>query len=160
MHHKTVAFTVRIGFVFTHIRSFTNICRIDTDQGSWPSLINRNWLEASQEIQAPLLGPLLQHGGVKTSNRFSCSLPVGSGGVGDWFLVWGEGRGVSRGQAGGGAQGVYPPLWWCWVQGACAVPCFSPSSSEVAAGVFLVFLYLAIQNLPQLCMQAVIFSLW
>lgn len=51
------------------------------------------------------------------------------------------------------------------MQGACAVACFFfpqhsafvPSSSEMAVG-FLVFLYLLVHNLPQLCMHAVIFS--
>ena len=37
-------------------------------------------------------------------------------------------------------------------------PAFAPSSSEVAV-VFLVFLYLAVHNLPQLHTRAVIFSL-
>ena len=37
---------------------------------------------------------------------------------------------------------------------------FVPSSSEVVVGfcVFFIFLYLVIQNLPHLCMYAVIFS--
>ena len=64
---------------------------------------------------------------------------------------------------------VCPPLWWWCVPGACAVPCFcsqhpvfAPSSSEVAVGFFLfvclVFLYLVVQDLPQLCVHTVIFS--
>ena len=42
------------------------------------------------------------------------------------LLICGAGRGVSRGQDGGVAEVVCPPLgWWC-VQGACSKPCFSP----------------------------------
>lgn len=42
--------------------------------------------------------PAAAVGGVKTSNRFPCLLPEGHG---ELFLMWGEGQGVSRGQAGG-----------------------------------------------------------
>ena len=42
----------------------------------------------------------------------ACSLREGGGGT-SWFLIWGEGRGVSRGRAGGVAQVVCPPLRWC-----------------------------------------------
>ena len=70
----------------------------------------------------------------------------------------------------GGGGGCVPGLGW---RGACVVcshlggvecrgheqcPAFAPSSSEVAV-VFLVFLYLAVHNLPQLHTRAVIFSL-
>lgn len=61
------------------------------------------------------------------------------------------------GQAGGVAQVVCPPPWWCCVQGPCTVPCFGPNSSEVAVR-FLVFLHLVVHNLPQLHIRIVIFS--
>ena len=55
----------------------------------------------------------------------------------------------------GGLRVVTPsPPSWCWVQGSCAGPCFSPDTSEVAVG-FLVFLYL-VHSLPRL--HAVVFS--
>ena len=67
---------------------------------------------------------------------------MGLGGIASWFLVCGEGRAVSRVQAGGVAYRL-PTLWWRWMQGACPLPCFYswplvffPSSSEVAPGSF------------------------
>ena len=52
-----------------------------------------------------------------------------------------------------------PPLCGVEFRGHTQYPAFSPGSSEVAVGVFfLVFLYLLVQNLPQLHMHAVIFS--
>ena len=78
------------------------------------------------------------------------------------FLIWGEGRGVSRGRAGAVAEVVCPPLWWCCVQGGLRrtllwlpTPVFALQKQAVG---FLVSLYLVVQNLPQLRMHAVIFS--
>ena len=78
------------------------------------------WLKARQEIQARLYwGPCCSSREWKqVTSSLACKEP------GSWFLILGEGRGVSRGWGGGVAQGVCPPLWWCWVQGACTVPCF------------------------------------
>ena len=88
-------------------------------------------------------------GGARTSNRFLCS----------WFLLWGDGGGVSRGRAEGVAEVVCPPLWWCCVQGAGAVvPCFCSLLFGSGSWVLLVFLYLIVYNLPQLGMHAVIFG--
>ena len=77
--------------------------------------------------------------GAKISKRFPCLLTPWRGTI--WFLTWGEDRGGSRGQAEGMAWVVCPLLWWCYVQGPCAVPCFcsqhpafSAGSSEVAVG--------------------------
>ena len=50
------------------------------------------------------------------------------------------------------------PLGGAGCRGHAQYPAFAPSSSEVAVGVFLVFLYLFVQNLPQLHMHAIIFS--
>ena len=44
-------------------------------------------------------------------------------GVVSLFLIFGEGRGVSRGQAGVGRLGSLLSLMWCCVQAACAVHC-------------------------------------
>ena len=44
-----------------------------------------------------------------------------------------------------------PPLGWCSMQGACAVPCFC--SSKAAVGVLGLFVSL-VQNMPQLYMHA------
>ena len=63
-----------------------------TEQDSWTSHINRNGLETRREIQAKaLLGPLLQHGGVRAYNRFPSSLA--SRGGASLLLMWAEGRG-------------------------------------------------------------------
>ena len=82
------------------------------------SLINRNWSEARQKIQARLYwGPCYSRedqGQVTDSLAFSLT-----GEWASWFLIWGEGRGVSK----GGLGGLPPFRWWC-VQGACTVPCF------------------------------------
>ena len=82
------------------------------------------------------------------------------GGVGDYSLTRGEGKGVSRGWAGGVASVVCPPVWWRCVQSHVQYPVLAPGSSEVAVGFFFVSLYLFVHNLPQLCMpmQAVIFD--
>lgn len=73
------------------------------------------------------------------------------------LLICGEGRGVSRGQDGGVAEVVCPPLgWWC-VQGACSILCFSPESFFLQAlhkwqlgfsFYFLVSLYLCLELAP------------
>ena len=79
-------------------------------------------------------------------NKPQVPLPAHSLSGASLFLIWGEGRGVSRGRAGGMAQVFCPPLRWCCVQGACAVPCFcsrhrvfAPGSSKVAVGIFGLF---------------------
>ena len=60
-----------------------------TDKGSWPLSKDRNWLETRQEIQTRLY-----------CGR--CYLRGKRGGASS-FLIWAEGRGVSRGLAGGAA---------------------------------------------------------
>ena len=50
------------------------------------------------------------------------------------------------------------PLGGVERRGPAQDPAFAPGSSEVAVGFFWPFLYLVVQNLPQLCMHAVIFS--
>ena len=52
---------------------------------------------------------------------------------------------------------ICPPLGGAERRGHAQCPAFAPSSSEVAVG-FLIFLYLVVHNLPQLCMHAAIFS--
>lgn len=71
-----------------------------TDQGPWPSFVNGNWWETRQENSGKaLLEPLLQKGKAKTSNRFLAPLLPKEGR--SWFLIRGEGRGGSWGQAKG-----------------------------------------------------------
>ena len=65
-----------------------------------------------------------------------------------WFLLWGEGRDRFRGWT---RRVVCPPLRRCWVQGACAVPCFCSRLFRSGSWAFLVFLYLVVHNLPQMC---------
>ena len=118
------------------------------------SLINRNRSEARQEIQAGLYwGPCCSRGEWEqtTGPLLACSLRRGA----SLFLIWGEGRGVSRDQAGGVALVACPPLrWWC-VQGACAVPCissqppaFAPGSSKAAVGFFRLFVFCCPEFVP------------
>ena len=54
-----------------------------------------------------LLGPLPQQEGARTNSPF---LALWAGEGASVVLTWGEGRGVSRNQAGGVAQVVCPPL--------------------------------------------------
>ena len=63
------------------------------------------------------------------------------------FLIWSEGRDVSRGWARGVAYVVCPHVSWCCVQGTLALLCFwsqppifAPDSSEVVDGVFSTFI--------------------
>ena len=92
--------------------------------GLLASLINRNWLQAWQEIQARLHWyPCCSRGQwEQTADGLACTLsPRGGTSL---FLIWGEAQIVSRGQAGGVAWVFCPPLRCCCVQGACSVPCF------------------------------------
>ena len=70
-----------------------------------------------------------------------------------WFLIWGEGRGVPRGQPEGWLRWFAHPLGGAVFRGQAQYPAFAPGSTEVPGG-FLVFLYL-VYNLPQLHMYAV-----
>ena len=70
----------------------------DTDQGSLPSPIIGNWLEARQEIQAGLHGGPAAAEEARTETASFVHWPEGEV---RWFLLWGEVRGVSRGVAGG-----------------------------------------------------------
>ena len=140
-------------------------------QGSWSSQINRNWLEARKEIQVRLYwGSFTACCRKELKQTSSLAHSWGWGQVvgRSAFLIWDEGRSVSRGQARGkGGFGGLPILLWCWVQRACMVPCFpfqhpvfASGSSEMAVGFFFFFssLYLLVQNLPQLHIHTVIFS--
>ena len=63
-----------------------------------------------------------------------------------WLLMWDEGRGSSRGQAGGGLR---------WP----ARPCGGVQGRGTCSTLFLLLtpLYLLVGNLLQLCMRAVVF---
>ena len=66
------------------------------------------------------------------------------------FLIWSEGRGGSRGHAGGGFFGWFAhPLDGAVCRVYVQYPGFAPGSSAMAV-VFLVFLYLVVHNLCQL----------
>ena len=71
--------------------------------------------------------------------------------------MWGEGRGGSRGLAGGVVRWSAHPLGGAVCRAHAQYFAFARGSSEVAVG-FLVFLYLVVPNLSQLPMHAVIFS--
>ena len=90
------------------------ICNIDISQGFWPSPTDRNWLEITQEIQARLhLGSCWSRGEQEQGTHYlACWLPKG---VGNFFFIWGEGKGVSTCQSTRVAWVVCPPL--------CGVEC-------------------------------------
>ena len=97
---------------------------------------------------------MLQHEGVKTSNRFPCSLPAGAGHADSLYDV--RVRMGACVRAEGWLMGSAHPLGGavCRVHAQC--PAFAPSSSRMA-GWFLIFLYL-FHNLPQYNVHAVVFS--
>ena len=78
-------------------------------------------------------------GRVRTNNTFPCSLPGGYRREASWFLIWGEGRGVSRGRAGEVALVFCPPLSGVECRGHAQYLAFAPSPSEVAVGFFWSF---------------------
>ena len=51
---------------------------------------------------------------------------------------------------------VCPPLWWCWVQGACTVPSFCLGLFKSGSWFFGLFASFVL-NLPQLHTHTVIF---
>ena len=107
-------------------------------QGSWPSPVNRTWLEARQEIQARLYWGLWCSRGNENKRQVSLLAPwVG----GKLVSYMGWGYNVPKGCSRGGI-GVFPPLW-CWGQRACTISCFCswypvfpPGYSQVAVWSF------------------------
>ena len=73
------------------------------------------------------------------------------------FLIWGESRGLSRGWVRGVAQIVCPPLRYCCVQGACALPRCPSGLFKAAVGFFGLFVSF-VQNLTQLLQACSYFS--
>ena len=88
------------------------------------------------------------------ASLFACLLPEEGRSL---FPTWVEGRGMSRGWAGGVAWVVCPPLRLRCVQGACPVPCFCSGSSKVAFWIFGLFVSF-VQNWPQLHIHAFILA--
>ena len=116
-----------------------------TDQGSWPSAINRSWLNARQVLWTRLYWE------VRTNNSFPCSLFLG---VGQTCSLYGMRVGV--------CPEVRLEGWlrWCYMQEAWIVPCFcsqhpvfAPGSSKVEVGLFWSLCIVWVQNLPQLHMH-------
>ena len=68
--------------------------------------------------------------------------PVDSLRWADWFLKWGEGRGGLVVWATGMTCVVCPPSCRCRVSKSYAVPCFAPSSSEMAVGLWCFYVLL------------------
>ena len=63
------------------------------------------------------------------------------------FLMWGEGRGVSRGRLEEWLRGFAHPLGRVVCRGHTQYPAFAPASSKVAVGFFGLFVSF-VQNLP------------
>lgn len=59
-----------------------------------------------------------------------------------WFLTWGEDRGGLVVWATGVTYVVCPPSCRCHVPRSCTVPCFAPSSSEMAVGLWCFYVLL------------------
>ena len=74
----------------------------DTDQGSWPSPINRNWLQTRQEIQARLYwGPCCSRGEwEQVTGSLACSFPGRGGRSGSLYVVRVTVWSVQRGTRG------------------------------------------------------------
>ena len=83
--------------------------------GFLASLINRNWSDARQEIQARLYWGLCCSR--REQEQVTVSLPGSprGGGAVSWLIIWGERRLWSKGWAGGVTKVVCPPPWWCCV---------------------------------------------
>ena len=99
---------------------------LDTDQGSWPSLINRKWYEARQEIQARLYwGPCCSSGEWdQVTGSLTCLLHD----VGQADSLCGVKVGEHIGVRPEGGLGGCPLLCWCWVQATCRVTAFAPNT--------------------------------
>ena len=132
----------------------------------WPgflaSLINRNWSDARQEIQARLYwGPSCSKGeGEQTTCSIACSLAEG----GQACFLYGVRVGVCpRVKPEWVTEVIYPLPLVVVCLGPCSLLCFCcrpPAFGSLQKWQlgFLVSLYLVDQNLPQLLMHAVIFS--
>ena len=75
---------------------------------------------------------------MRTNNRFPCLLP-GVGWGTSWFLIWGEGRAVSRIGLEGWLRWFAHPLGSAVCRGHVQYPAFAPGSSKVALGVLISF---------------------
>ena len=91
----------------------------------------------------------------RNENKLTVSLALSLGWM-RWFLIWGEGRGGSRGQARGGGLGVLStPLVVLSAGGQAQYPAYAPDTLFLHPALqkwqlgFLVSLYL-VQNLPQM----------
>ena len=98
-----------------------------------------------------LLEVVLQQEGARTSNRCLTHSPTGQAGLLKRVKV-----GADFGSGWRGGLGGLPTPWWGCVQESYTAPCFCSWLIRSGSWV-LVFLYL-VNNLPQLHMQAVIFS--
>ena len=119
-----------VGFAVTKERAITLLRMKGSMEQAWNCyrsgflafLINGNWSEARQEIQARLYWDPFCAGGSKNKQQFpllACSL---RGNELVPYVRWGyvqvQGSGWNDG------SGCLLPFWWCCVQGSCAVPCF------------------------------------
>ena len=93
-------------------------CHTVADQGCSPSPVNRNWIEAKQEVQARhcwgLCGSRVEQ--KQTTVSLACWLPQG------WmslFLTWSEGRRMSKGSGQRGGLGGLPTS----LGGVCVCVC-------------------------------------
>ena len=137
---------------------------IDTEQGSWSSPINRNWLEARQEIQARLYWSpciICRREREQVTGSLTHSLPGARGA----HSIYGVKVGV--------CPGVGPEGWLRWFAhpfvvlsagGHAQYPAFATNTQFLLPALqkwqlgFLSFCIFWILNLPQLHRHTVIFS--
>ena len=146
---SSLEFTQRIGHLSPLSFIALQLTPTVTNQGSWPSPVNRNWLEARQEIQARLYwGSYCCRRGWGEQKQVTSSLVrsprwgklVPYMGWGQWCVQW-------SGRRGGLGSLPTPLVVWC-AGGMLSTllflptPVFAPSSSEVAVGFFGLFVSL------------------
>ena len=125
-------------------------CGFSIRQGSWPSPVNRTWLEARQEIQARLYWGLWCSRGNENKRQVSLLAPwVG----GKLVSYTGWGYNVSKGCPRGGL-GVFPtPLVLLSAEGMHSIllllliPCFSSRLFTSGSMVFLKSLSIFLKKL-------------
>ena len=136
---------------------------VDKQWSSWPSPINRNWLEPRQEIHTRLYWSpsCSREEQEQTTFSLACSLLERRVSL---FLIWSESWGVSKTSLEECFGGL-PILWGYWVQRTRSVLCFcSPNPAfcsklfRCGSWFFVLSFVSFCSNLPQPCMHTAIFS--
>ena len=120
-------------------RTLFNLSHSVTHQGSWSSWSIEIHRRPDMKFRQGFIRAPAAVGRVKTNNCFPCPL-TDSPKWGSLVPYMGWGKGCAQGLGWrGGLAGLPPPLLWCWVQGACAVPCFCSQLFRSGSWVFGLF---------------------